>query len=224
MNDDALTRLKTKTSASEERLQALLEIIDAYQQDYLPVFQAILNDPNEDPEVRSAVALSLGKISGRNAFEILQNHCQDPDPVVRNYVLQALGMTNEEAAAPLLIKALKDNNNTIFATASEALGDLGRKALPYLIGLLKDDAVDARCVAAWRLGELQDSVAVSALVQAVKEDAEVSVIALCIWALGEIGLGSQEVLEILAEAKQKPEPDVRLRAETAWTKIVRNSN
>lgn len=224
MIEDAINILKQKNESTEARLEALLLIVKRFEEDYLPIFEGILQDTNEHPDVRSSVALALGKISGRRPFQILQAYRHDQDATVRNYVLRALGMTHEEDAAPILIEALQDTNNTIFATASEALGDLGDKATPYLIELLSTGAEDARCVAAWQLGEIGATISVPALIETIRTEQRVSVIALCIWALGEIGLGSEEVLQILSEARQQEEPDVRLRAETAIKKIVRNIN
>jgi HEAT repeat protein len=224
MIDDAISILKEKSEAPDVRLDALLHIVEKFETEYFPLFEEILRDSSENPDVRSGVALALGKISGKRPFEILKLFCEDHNTTVRNYVIQALGMTHEEAAAPLLINALKDKSNTVFASASQALGELGQKAAPYLIDLLSSGADDARCIAAWQLGELQSEVAVPGLVQTIRSESNVSVIALCIWALGEIGLRSHEVLEILGEARKQSEPDVRLRAETAIKKIARHCN
>lgn len=224
MIDDAIQILKEKSHAPSERLKALLVIVEKFETEYFPLFEEILQDPNEIADVRSAVALALGKIAGERPFEILKSCSRDANPTVRNYVIQALGMTHEEAAAPILIDALSDDNNTIFASASEALGELGQKAAPYLIDLLESGAVDARCIAAWQLGEMRSVRSVPALVETIRREQNVPVIALCIWALGEIGMGSEEVLEILTQARKQPEPDVRLRAETAIKKIVRFAN
>lgn len=222
--DDALCILKEKSHTPQVRLDALLFIVEKFETEYFPLFEEILKDTEDHPDIRSGVALALGKISGEKPFEILKPHSKDMNTSVRNYVIQALGMTHQEAAAPILIDALQDTSNTVFASASEALGELGYKALPYLIDLLSSGADDARCVAAWQLGELQSPQAVPALVETIRREKIVSVIALCIWALGEIGMGSEEVFDILAQAKKQAEPDVRLRAETALKKIVRHSN
>jgi HEAT repeat protein len=224
MIDDAIHILKEKSHSPQARLDALLVIVDKFQAEYFPLFEEILQDTEEVPDIRSGVALALGKISGERPFEILKSYCQDDNPIIRNYVIQALGMTHLVAAAPLLIEALRDKSNTVFASASQALGELGPPVAPYLIELLTSGAEDARCVAAWQLGELQSEESVPALVQAIRREENVSVIALCIWALGEIGLGSEEVLQILTQARKQPEPDVRLRAETAIKKIVRYAN
>jgi HEAT repeat protein len=96
--------------------------------------------------------------------------------------------------------------------------------MPYLIDLLTSGAEDARCVAAWQLGELGSALPVPALVNTLRHETSVSVMALCIWALGEIGMQSNEVIEILTHARRQANPDVRLRAETAIKKIARHCN
>lgn len=222
--EEALEILKEKTQASNTRLEALLLIVEQFDPKYFPLFEEILKDPDEDPDVRSSIALALGKLSGDHPFEILKSYTQDADKMVRNYVVQALGMTHLEAALPLVLEALKDKDNTVFASASEAIAQFGDMATPYLIELLSSGGEDARCVAAWQLGELKASEAVHPLVETIRSDKSVSVLALCIWALGEIGFGSDEVFEILSEAKKEPEPDVRLRAEIAMKKIARHRN
>ena len=49
-------------------------------------------------------------------------------------------------------------------------------------------------------------------------------LALCIWALGEIGFGPQEVLEVLNWAKQQENPAISERAGRAIKKIARHVN
>ncbi len=222
--DDAIDIVKKKDQALALRMDAVLTIVNKFETEYFPLFEEILKDQDESEDIRSCVALALGKISGEIPFQILKSCAKDSNTTVRNYVIQALGMTYQEAAAPLLIQALEDSSNTVFASATEALNMLGSKATPYLIELLSTGADDARCIAAWQLGEMQEQDSIPALLENIKRGSSVSVIALCIWALGEIGLGTDEVLQILSEARKEPEPDVRLRAETAIKKIASHQN
>ncbi len=224
MLEEAVQILKEKSQSSTARLDALLAIVEHFENPYFLLFEEILTDTDDDPDVRSAIALALGKIAGDKPVRILEAASHDNNPTVRHYVMQALGMTHQAAAAPILIQALKDKNNNVFAAASEALGELGTAAIPHLIDLLSSGAADAQCIAAWQLGELGAQESIPALVEAIRRKSNVSVMALCIWALGEIGFGSQDVLDILIEARHEEEPDVRLRAETAIKKIVRHVN
>src|SRR4051812_20434526 len=107
MIENAIEILKEKQKPSSERLEALLQIVEMFESDYFPLFEEILQDTDEDPEIRSSVALALGKISGEKPFEILKPFSNDDNSTVRSYVIEALGMTRIEAAAPILIQALK---------------------------------------------------------------------------------------------------------------------
>ena len=210
--------------ATQTRLDALLLIIQYFSQELFPMLEERLADSSENPSVRSAIALSLGKIAGENAFQILERFAQDTDPVVRSYVLQALGMTRQESALPVLIEALKDSDNRVFASASEAIGYFGRKALPYLHDLLKTGQDDARCIAAWNLGELADRRSTLNLLDALKTDQSEEVQALAIWALGQIGEYTEELLLTLSKASKNENPEIRLRAEVALKRIARHIN
>jgi HEAT repeat protein len=166
----------------------------------------------------------LGKLGTVDCIEILQKHFNHPAPLFRSYIIKSLGMTDNEQAIPLIIEALKDSNNTVFASASECLSRFGRKAVPYLTNLLKQGNDDARCVAAWNLGEIAESQCVPELVQVLLEEKNEEVAALCIWALGRIGAYSDEVVNTLKQAILQEAPEIRLRAEVALKKITRNLN
>ncbi len=228
--DDIIRIVKEKSSATQDRLDAILLMASQYLPVYFDVLEDILNDHEDKPDIRSAVALALGKI-GRSKFsppektlEVLRSHACDTDVTVKNYVIQALGMLGTSDAAPTLINALKDKSNIVFASAAEALGRLGEPVGPYLTDLVVTGADDARCVAAWQLGEIRYRGAVNTLASVVKEDENIEVKALAIWALGQIGVGTPEVMSVLNWAKEQADPDIRLRAEPAIKKIVRHSN
>jgi HEAT repeat protein len=222
--EDALNILKAKNQAPDRRLDAVLYIVDKFELECLPIFEDILNDTSEHPDVRSAVALGLAKMGGDKAMEILVAHATSEDITVKNYVIQALGRLGREEVIPILIDSLKDKSNYIFASAAEALGKIGKPVVPYLIQLLSEGADDARCVAAWQLGELRYTDAVPALIQSIKSDPNTELVALAIWAVGEIGYGPPEALETLLWAKAQTNPDIHLRAELAIKKIARHAN
>lgn len=227
--EEALHILCDQNQAADTRLNALLVIVDRFEEDHLLVFEEILNNPDEDADVRSAVALSLGKIAHPAAFKLLIHHATSPhktsqSPVLRDYIMQALGMSKQAEAVPVLVEALKDEDNKVFASAAEALGKLGDAAVPALITLLDEGADDARCVAAWKLGEIRPRKAITPLLTLIDKTENIDCIALAIWALGEIGISTIEVTEALVKAKQHPEPEVYLRAEVALKKVARHTN
>ncbi|MGE0200989.1 MAG: HEAT repeat domain-containing protein [Candidatus Melainabacteria bacterium] len=225
----ALQIASEKSQPPKTRLDAILFIIEQFDTKFLPLLESILNDAEEHPDVRSAAALALGKLGERigtdKALPLLASHLHSDDETVRNYTVQALGMLGEEAGIPLIIEALGDDNNQVFASAAEALGLFGREALPHLVDLLERGADDARCVAAWKLGEMGDPDAVPALVRSVQEVANnVDIKALSIWALGEIGHGAEEVITTLSTARSDADPKIHERASMAMKKIARHLN
>lgn len=224
MLDEAIRILRDKSQPPTIRLDATLFIVDSFEEECLHIFEDILNDSSEHPDVRSAVALGLGEIGGDRPMEILIQHADSDDITVKNYVIQALGRLKREESVPALIHALKDKSNIIFASAAEALGKIGKPVVPHLIRLLSEGADDARCVAAWQLGELRYTDAVPPLIRVIKEEKNTELVALAIWALGEIGFGPKEVIDTLTWAKGQSEPDIHLRAALAIKKIARHEN
>lgn len=220
----ALQVAQTRSEPPKVRMDAILLIIDQFEARFLTIFENLLKDPDEHPDVRSAAALALGRIGGDKAFALLARHASDEDVTVRNYSVQALGSMGREDAIPYLIEALKDDNNTIFGSAAEALGQIGRPVVPYLIELLKTGAEDAKCVAAWQLGQLRYIEAIPALLHTIQTDPNRDLVALAIWALGEIGMGPENVLETLNRAKHHEDPAIHKRAERAMKKIARHVN
>lgn len=184
----------------------------------------LVGDESAEIPLRGAAALSLGKFSAGEAFERLLEHRRVADPVVRQYVVEALASTGKPEAVAALIEALSDPDNQVFSAAAEGLGSIGREAAPLLTEALTHASSDVRCIAAWQLGEMGAIVAIPALVEQVRTGDNVEVQALCLWALGEIGEARPEVLEVVRWAKDQEAPEIRLRAETALKKIVRHIN
>jgi HEAT repeat protein len=224
--ETAISIVRQKEYPPSSRLNAILYMVEKYQpNECLAVFEEILSDPNEDPDVRSGAALALGKVGGDRALELLKRMAHANDKTVRNYSLQGLGMLGREEGIPYLLEALRDEDNTVFASAAEALGRIGKPVVPYLINLLEaGPAEDARCIAAWQLGSLQDAEAIPFLVRVIREDKNPELVALSIWALGEIGFGEPTVLETLNWARTQEDPAINKRAVMAIKKIARHVN
>lgn len=222
----ALNLIQQKDQPTTARLDAIRFIIDQFEAKFFPILEGVLNDDSEHPDVRSAAALALGKIGGDEALSTLISHARSSDVTVKNYTIQALGLLGREEGIPSLLDALGDANNTIFASAAEALGEIGKPAVPHLIGLLENEGVkdDVRCIAAWQLGQLRYSEPVPTLVKAIKAYPNPEIQALCIWALGEIGLHTADVIDVLHWAKQQDNEALSERAKMAFQKIARHLN
>lgn len=223
--ETAINIVRQRDYATASRLNAILYMVEKFEPSCLPVLEEILNDPQEESEIRSAAALALGKVGGERALDILKQMALHEPPPVKTYSLQALGLLGREEVVPVLLDALKHEDNDVFASAAEALGRIGKPVVPHLIELLNESsAEDARCIAAWQLGTLRYAEAVPPLVQVVRTDKNTEVIALSIWALGEIGLSDQAVLDTLKWAKNQEDPAINQRAEMAIKKITRHVN
>jgi HEAT repeat protein len=223
--ETAIHIVRQKAYPPSSRLNAILYMVEKFEPFCLPIFEEILHDTTEHPDVRSGAALALGKVGGDRALEVLKQMAHADDVTVKNYTMQALGILGREEAVPELIAALNDVNNTIFASAAEALGRIGRPVVPHLIQLLNtSQADDARCIAAWQLGSLKYTDAVPSLVKVIHTEKNPELLALSIWALGEIGYGPTEVMEALHWAKSQEDPAINQRARMAIKKITRHVN
>ncbi len=223
--ETAINIVRQKAYPPSSRLNAILYMVEKFEPACIPVFEEVLGDPDEHTDVRSAAALALGKVGGDRALEVLKGMANHENATLKNYTITALGMTGREEAVPLLINALNDKDNEVFASAAEALGMIGKPVVPHLIDLLHPNhAEDARCIAAWQLGTLRYPDAVPSLVDVVRNAKNPELIALSIWALGEIGHRSGDVVETLDWAKGQDDPAISRRAEMAIKKIARHVN
>lgn len=223
--ETAINIVRQKEYPSSSRLSAILYMVEKFEPMCLPVLEEILNDPQEEADVRSGAALALGKLGGERAFEILKEMASSENATIKNYSVQALGYLGREESVPVLLDALKDEDNAVFASAAEALGRIGKPVVPHLINLLNTSkAEDARCIAAWQLGTLRYTEAVPSLVKVIRNDKNPELVALSIWALGEIGFGPDDVLDTLKWARTQEDPAINKRAEMAIKKITRHVN
>lgn len=223
--ETAINIVRQKDYPPASRMNAILFMVEKFEPECLPVLEEILNNPEEDADVRSAAALALGKVGEERALDLLKEMAHSDNNTIKNYSLQALGMTGREETVPILLNALKDEDNAIFASAAEALGRIGKPVVPHLINLLgPKNAEDARCIAAWQLGTLRYTEAVPHLLDVIRTDKNTELRALAIWALGEIGFGPPEVLEQLQQERAHEDPTINKRAEMAIKKITRHVN
>jgi HEAT repeat protein len=242
--EQALALLSNKEALQTERLEALLALVREKSAG-LACIDALLerlHDEAESMDFRCSVALALGHLMGELSTYTLQPEgllaplgalsqlAKQPETPMRlkTYALQALGNSGYVEVAPVLIAALQEADNNVFGSAADALGQLGRRVgrsiIPLLCEVLETAADDARCVAAWQLGELRDATALEPLLQQARYHSNKDVQALCLWALGRLGQHNPKVLDVMQWAKQEASPEIRLRAETALKKIVSRFN
>lgn len=222
--EQALEDFQDQNADPLHRLHALVVIVQQFKPNYLEMLQSIFQNPQEHPDVRSSVALAIAKVGGPQAFDILKNYSHDEDITVKNHVIEALAHTLNAEALPLLVEALSDQNNYVFASATDGLSLFGDAAIPSLIALLSSPRDDLRCVGAWKLGELAAPEAIEALLATLQTESNPEVICLCVWALGEIGVYDEVIMDRLHVAQQHDNPDIHRRATWAIRKITRHIN
>jgi len=77
-----------------------------------------------NPQVRSAVALALGKIGDPQAVNSIITALKDSKPTVRRATIQALGVIKDPQAVEALIESLGDEDRFVRRMAAEALEKL----------------------------------------------------------------------------------------------------
>jgi HEAT repeat protein len=222
-----LDTLKNPDQPMDARMKALFQMMTGNSVDalmaLLPLFEA---DSGLALEVREAIAVVLGEWASESATDALLR-CYENEAEAKSLrvvALEALGKTQHAKALDCLMKALQQEDNDFFGTAAEALKHFGADALPELCLMLKDGQADVQCIAAWHLGKLKNTMAIPHLVQALQVDSPVDVLALCAWALGQIGEARSEVLTVLQAHCHHPVADIAQRAQDALVKVRRNLN
>ena len=220
MKESLINQLKNTDLALEDRYSAVLGLVKFYGDECFEILAEIISDYEQPPELRSAVALAMGKL-GEQSLEVLRKYLKDNNPIVRNYVVQAIGMIGEQAI-PALFKALKDKDNEVFYSAADAIGSIGNPAVPHLTRLLAEGKADERCVAAWKLGEIKDIRAIQPLIDAIKnENNNEDILSLSIWALGEISRkqkNDKSIISTLYRASRTDNYEVKRHAYIALRK------
>lgn len=164
----------------------------------------------EDYDVRSDAARALGDFDDEEVITALIYAFKDVEDV-RLQVVIALGK-NSEAAVPLLIDALKDEDADIRRDASWNLGNLGdERAIPFLAEALKEEDEEVRFHVARNVGKFGES-AVPYMLDAI-DDPDEHVRRYAAWILGNIG--DERAVPALEKALEDKSSYVRKGAEQA---------
>ena len=128
-----------------------------------------------DRSVRLDASVSLVSLGGVTVEPLIE-HARAGTDSLRYIAAQILGQIGDRRAAPFLLELLHTPNRYVREQAVRALGQLGDPGMgPALEQILANDTMPAvRGSAAWSLGNLRDTTAVAALVQA-QQDAETPV-------------------------------------------------
>jgi len=177
--------------------------------DAVPKLASVLNNPQEDPNVRGAAAWAIGSIGrAANAQEIsnFQNMISSLTQVLKNSNNDANIRSNAAWALGRLGPQVKTDNSRFPASVTEALE----------AGLADSDS-DIRRNAAWALGQINPNprVAVPALAAVLERDADQRVRVESAAANGQIGaLGSnaKDAVNALSKRLNDPAPLVQAAA------------
>jgi HEAT repeat protein len=131
----------------------------------------------DDYWVRASwILASLGARYPGTAVPLLLHQAQRGPPPIRLRAIETLESigARARAAAPTMVRLLKDNDPWVRSRAAKALGRIGDvAAIPEVLSLLASDGnYDVRRRAATALGELRAECAIPALIQAMKDESK----------------------------------------------------
>jgi len=165
---------------------------------------------DENAEVRSAAARSLGRIKDSRAVPGLIGALKDRDAKVRESAAEALAEFEDPRAITPLADLLTDPSSDVKKSALEALSHFDTN-LPSaaIVRLLNDPDEDVRHNAAHLVGKMRDRSATGALAKLIA-DPNADVRQAAIQAIAE--LGDPAAVAALIPALSDPDPDVREEA------------
>jgi HEAT repeat protein len=105
---------------------------------------------------------------GKKVTSFLMVAFDTPNRDVRKFIIDIIGEVKDRSALPLLLKALKDDDDNVRASAVEHLGQMGDPSVvDALIGILKNGDLWTAFPAADALGRIGDKAAIPALISAL---------------------------------------------------------
>jgi HEAT repeat protein len=120
--------------------------------------------------VRSGAALALGRIKVPETLPDLFDSLEDPEPIVRRCVVQALRQFKSMSAAEGLVRAMADEDLEVQEYATTALAELAPGIIPFLIELLsyEDPMVRKNAIAALR--KTGDESAIDHIIESLQDE------------------------------------------------------
>ncbi len=115
---------------------------------------------------------------------------READPSVREAVFTTLAAQASEGAAGALLPLLRSDDATLRNGALEALGAMPAAVAPRITALLRDTDPDVRIFTVNLLGELRHPQVPAWLLQVMRHDTQVNVVAAAIEVLAEVGEAS----------------------------------
>ena len=187
-----------------------------------------LLEEGDDPQVRAAAAISLGRFVLLGELEEIETaaafqaesalwsvlHSTEEDLEVQRRAVESIAYSGEMAVRDVILNAYYHDDDRMRMSAVFAMG---RSADPYWRALvlqeLLSDHPGLRFEAARAAGELELTDAVPGLLQLLDEDEDIEVVQAAITALGQIG--GQEARRALSACLEADNEAIRDAAEEA---------
>lgn len=178
--------------------------------------QQQLGDP--DPRQRRLAARDLAAFP-QATLGLGQALAVETDASVREALFTALASLASEAAVQSLLPLLRSEDASLRNGAIEALAAMPQAVAPCMDGLLQDADPDVRIFTVNLLGELRHASVPAWLVQVLRHETHVNVVAAALEVLAEIG-GADE-LPALRAARQRFDDDafIQFAADLAISRI-----
>ncbi len=134
--------------------------------DRLVAIRKLLTHERQDRRCAAAIVLAELRVNDARSIKALIQALDDEDPLVRGYVLDALGQARAVEAVKRFIEMMDDPDLHVRKSAESALTQLGEDAAPALQELLEGPA-GMRRKAATLLSRLQSSSGIESLIDTV---------------------------------------------------------
>jgi HEAT repeat protein len=180
------------------------------------LFSALQDRTLQDPEMRLAATLSLGRLGDNRAVPYLTEAIQNGDADVRHNAINVVGELEVPQIADVLRHVLEhDTEENVCIAAAEALGKLvpaAQETKDLLAKVMrKDRRIKVRAIAAVSLGSLRDTHYLQALTEVLEEEDEGEIVRSGA-AVGLGIMGDGAVLTTLSAALNAPSDKVKLGA------------
>lgn len=169
---------------------------------------------SDDRTKYDAVQDSLrGHVTNAGAIELLVRSMNEEDPCVRRAAAHMLGRSKVESSR--LAKMLQDPSPRVRAAVALAIGvgdkEHGQAARTTLEQVLRDGGANDAAMAAWALGEIEDSASAPALIRALRSTHALVRLA----AVGALGSIESEQSRPEIERLLRDDSDIAVRAHAA---------
>lgn len=222
-------RLVAQSEANVELLANILEAEDARQWDE-PTLRAALSSP--DSSVRSAAAMSIGRLRDPRGIPLLVPRLRDPDSLVQTNTAFALGLLGDTSAVQTLIDRARDPQGVSGSAAMELITAVARlggdRAPAFLRDVMQGNVFSGRddlpylarraALESWRLGQSAPVDALLSLIGDPKEDTRFAVV----YSLARIRsrTAAPRLLDALSD---RTSPPVRAAAARALNRAMADS-